>query len=118
MKYYSVYLLIKFPFSFLVDESLLHTPEDEIDFAKVALKDIILFADYKEQLVVHIMFFKSYHTSPNQSKTFSIRKSFILSLLIHSFCRFPDLNLSYYAEERCENIKNTFDQSKVHESSI
>ncbi|XP_022749422.1 transcription factor TFIIIB component B'' [Durio zibethinus] len=33
-----------------VDESLLHTPEDEIDFAKVALKDIILFADYKERL--------------------------------------------------------------------
>ena len=49
MKYYFVYLLIKFPFSFLVDESLLHTPEDEIDFAKVALKDIILFADYKER---------------------------------------------------------------------
>ncbi|XWS16753.1 hypothetical protein CRYUN_Cryun33cG0005800 [Craigia yunnanensis] len=33
-----------------VDESLLHTPEDEIDFGKVALKDIILFADYKERL--------------------------------------------------------------------
>ncbi|XP_017981354.1 PREDICTED: transcription factor TFIIIB component B'' isoform X5 [Theobroma cacao] len=33
-----------------VDESLLHTPEDEIDFAKVALKDIILLADYKERI--------------------------------------------------------------------
>ncbi|XVE98959.1 hypothetical protein REPUB_Repub03eG0154400 [Reevesia pubescens] len=33
-----------------VDESLLHMPEDEIDFAKVTLKDIILFADYKERL--------------------------------------------------------------------
>ncbi|OMP03413.1 hypothetical protein CCACVL1_02433 [Corchorus capsularis] len=33
-----------------VDETLLQTPEDEIDFAKVALKDIILLADYKERL--------------------------------------------------------------------
>ncbi|XVE52789.1 hypothetical protein DITRI_Ditri02bG0151900 [Diplodiscus trichospermus] len=33
-----------------VDETLLRTPEDEIDFAKVVLKDIILFADYKERL--------------------------------------------------------------------
>ncbi|XP_017980242.1 PREDICTED: uncharacterized protein LOC18594786 [Theobroma cacao] len=33
-----------------VDKSLLHITEDEIDFAKVALKYIILFADYKEQL--------------------------------------------------------------------
>ncbi|KAK8279439.1 hypothetical protein V6Z12_D09G111300, partial [Gossypium hirsutum] len=33
-----------------VDESLLTTPEDEIDFAKVALKDLILLADYKERI--------------------------------------------------------------------
>ncbi|XP_039021967.1 uncharacterized protein LOC120154216 [Hibiscus syriacus] len=33
-----------------VDESLLNTPEDEIDFARVALKDLILLADYKERL--------------------------------------------------------------------
>ncbi|XVF77867.1 hypothetical protein PTKIN_Ptkin14bG0081800 [Pterospermum kingtungense] len=33
-----------------VDDSLLQTPEDEIDFSKVALKDIILLADYKERL--------------------------------------------------------------------
>ncbi|XWS10352.1 hypothetical protein CRYUN_Cryun39dG0069800 [Craigia yunnanensis] len=51
-----------------LDQSLLHTPEDEIDVAKVVLKDIILFADYKERLAV---------------------------------------------QERGENIKNTFDQSKL-----
>ncbi|GMJ12166.1 hypothetical protein HRI_004885800 [Hibiscus trionum] len=33
-----------------VDESLLNMPEDEIDFARVALKDLILLADYKERL--------------------------------------------------------------------
>ncbi|TYI09996.1 hypothetical protein ES332_A09G110100v1 [Gossypium tomentosum] len=33
-----------------VDESLQTTPEDEIDFAKVALKDLILLADYKERI--------------------------------------------------------------------
>ncbi|XP_039028719.1 transcription factor TFIIIB component B''-like [Hibiscus syriacus] len=33
-----------------VDESLLNTQEDEIDFARVALKDLILLADYKERL--------------------------------------------------------------------
>ncbi|XP_038990813.1 transcription factor TFIIIB component B''-like [Hibiscus syriacus] len=33
-----------------VDESLLNTEEDEIDFARVALKDLILLADYKERL--------------------------------------------------------------------
>ncbi|KAE8684767.1 Homeodomain superfamily protein isoform 2 [Hibiscus syriacus] len=31
-------------------KSLLNTPEDEIDFARVALKDLILLADYKERL--------------------------------------------------------------------
>ncbi|OMO63696.1 hypothetical protein COLO4_32233 [Corchorus olitorius] len=38
------------PKRFPLDETLLQTPEDEIDFAKVALKDIILLADYKERL--------------------------------------------------------------------
>ncbi|KAK8532054.1 hypothetical protein V6N13_131401 [Hibiscus sabdariffa] len=33
-----------------VDESLLTMPEDEIDFARVALKDLILLADYKDRL--------------------------------------------------------------------
>ncbi|KAE8702468.1 hypothetical protein F3Y22_tig00110482pilonHSYRG00123 [Hibiscus syriacus] len=32
-----------------LDESLLNMPEDEIDFARVALKDLILLADYKER---------------------------------------------------------------------
>ena len=53
-----------------MDESLLHTPDDEIDFAKVALKDIILFADHKERLAVHILFFKSCHTFPLPIKDF------------------------------------------------
>lgn len=47
-----------------MDESLLQTPEDEIDFAKVALKDIILFADYKERLAVHIFIFYFFKKLP------------------------------------------------------
>ncbi|KAK6256141.1 hypothetical protein SCA6_017446 [Theobroma cacao] len=35
-----------------LDKPLLHTTEDEIDFAKVALKNFILVANYKEQLAM------------------------------------------------------------------
>ncbi|KAL2473999.1 uncharacterized protein Fot_49735 [Forsythia ovata] len=35
---------------FIVDKVLLETPEDEIDFQKVPLRDLILLAEHKEQL--------------------------------------------------------------------
>lgn len=37
---------------FIVDKVLLETPEDEIDFQKVPLRDLILLAEHKEQLQV------------------------------------------------------------------
>lgn len=44
-------------FSFVVSKELLETPEDEIDPQKVPMKDLILLAEYRERLVVHILIF-------------------------------------------------------------
>ncbi len=40
---------------FLVDKILLETPEDEIDPRKLPIKDLILLAEHKERLAVHIL---------------------------------------------------------------
>ena len=36
-----------------VDKALLETPEDEIDFQKVPLRDLILLAEYRERMAVY-----------------------------------------------------------------
>jgi hypothetical protein len=38
-----------------VDKILLETPEDEIDPRKLPIKDLILLAEHKERLAVHIL---------------------------------------------------------------
>jgi hypothetical protein len=41
--------------SLVVDKALLETPEDEIDPKKLPIKDLILLAEHKERLAVHIL---------------------------------------------------------------
>lgn len=79
-----------------MDKVLLETPEDEIDPQRLPIKDLILLAEYKERLAVHILHSNSCSCSCDDVILVEILVSCFLVVVLpcYNYCVFAKFNFA------------------------
>lgn len=77
-----------------MDKVLLETPEDEIDPQRLPIKDLILLAEYKERLAVHILHSNSCSCDDVILVAILVSFSLVVALPCYNYCVYAKFNFA------------------------